>query len=352
MKIQLPQYSGMDNKVMLIVTPLFAIIINAINFGLPYFSSFWYFLTASLITMIGFSIQFVACGAIAVYLKKRIPSDDQLTKRLFLMIVVFLATTGIFLVTVFHLFESIPYYNYQFHEHTFAWSYLALGIINIFLTFLMEGIASYTAWKATCQETEQLNQAYKQSQLQGLKSQVNPHFLFNSLNSLSSLIHEDERRAERFLDEMSKVYRYMLRNDEEQLVTLQTELRFMESYMHLLNARFGDGLRLTIDIADDDQSKLLTPLALHVIIENAYMQNTLSKDKPLVISVTSNANGTLTITHNVRPKTIMGGMDLDEGLDCLIKKYQLMNQRLSVSDTAINDRVIQLALISPKREWP
>jgi LytS/YehU family sensor histidine kinase len=82
-----------------------------------------------------------------------------------------------------------------------------MGIFNIFLTFLHEGISRYEEWKANLKEMEQVQMAYRKSQLMALKSQINPHFLFNSLNSLSSLISEDEEAAERFLNELSKIYR-------------------------------------------------------------------------------------------------------------------------------------------------
>jgi len=96
-----------------------------------------------------------------------------------------------------------------------------------------------------------------QSQLLGLKSQINPHFLFNSLNSLSSLINEDEQEAEVFLDEMSKVYRYLLRSNDEELVTLQTELDFIRSYFYLLKTRLGRALELRINVPEEALEKNL-----------------------------------------------------------------------------------------------
>ena len=118
-----------------------------------------------------------------------------------------------------------------------------MAIMNIFFTLVMEGISRYNNWRENLKETEQLKKTFTQSQLLGLKSQVNPHFLFNSLNTLSSLIAEDEGQAETFLNEMSKVYRYMLRGDDEQLVPLQTELKFIASYTHLLDKRFVQSLQ-------------------------------------------------------------------------------------------------------------
>ena len=131
------------------------------------------------------------------------------------MIFTFLCMSGLFLLLMFKLYANIKYFSYKINEDSFVWAYFAMGISNVFLTFLHEGIARYENWKKNQEETELLKDAYQQSRLLGLKSQVNPHFLFNSLNSLSSLISEDEEEAEVFLDEMSKVYRYMLRNDED-----------------------------------------------------------------------------------------------------------------------------------------
>jgi len=131
-----------------------------------------------------------------------------------------------------------------YSEKAFVWNFIVLSVLSIFRTFLLEGVNSYNEWKRNNTETEKLNVSYNQSRLNALKSQVNPHFLFNCLNTLSSLIQEDEEKAEMFLNEMSKVYRYMLRNDEETLVPLEVELGFIKSYHHLLKARYGDGLQL------------------------------------------------------------------------------------------------------------
>lgn len=350
MEIKLPQYNGKDNLVMVLIVPMFSFLLNAINFGKQYFSGLNYFLLTTLFCLIAFSIYFIVCGGIAVMFKKRFPYEAQLLKRLSIMIVLFLLITGLFLLSLFHLFENIPYFNYSFNQQAFAWSYLALGIVNIFLTFLMEGIAQYNAWKTNRQETDELNQVYKQSQLQGLKSQVNPHFLFNSLNSLSSLIQENEEQAEKFLDEMSKVYRYMLRNDEEQLVTLETELKFVDSYLHLLKARYGEGLHLLVNVTEEDQLKMLAPLALQVIIENAFTQNVISKANPLTISIISEANGVLQIKNNIQPKAISDALDFESGLDNLVKKYELLSLPLSVLDVTNGYRVIQLPLLTKKEE--
>ncbi len=350
MRLKLPQYNGKDNWVMLMAMPVFAIVINCIILGSTYFSSVKIFVVATLLSAGAACIDFILCGWVAVSLKARFPAEHQVIKRLTLMIITFLIISGLFLYSLFSGYEHVNMLHYQFNEAGFVWSYFALGILNIFLTFLMEGIARYKDWEKNRLETDELNQTYKQSQLHGLKSQVNPHFLFNSLNSLSSLIQDDEEKAETFLDEMSKVYRYMLRNDEEQLVTLETELKFIDSYLYLLKARYGDGLQVKIAVNETDKSKMLTPLALQVIIENTFSQNIISKSSPLVITVKSAGGGVLEITNTIQSKSITNAMDFEAGLDNLVKKYELLNQPVAVIDNSRAFRIIRLSLLTGKAE--
>ncbi len=122
----------------------------------------------------------------------------------------------------------------------YAWV-LSVGIIcNLLATSFNEGAAFFEKWRKVVDGAEQLKKENLQSQLEGLKGQVNPHFLFNSLNSLSSLISDDPDKAEKFLDEMSKVYRYLLRTNEDSLTTVEAEMQFIQSYFHLLKTRYGD----------------------------------------------------------------------------------------------------------------
>lgn len=332
MKIKLPQYNGKDNLIMLLICPVFGIGFNIINLGTAYFHSFWVFLIATALAFAGFCIFFIICGATAVFFKSRYPAENHMATRLSLMISVFLVMTGLFLAALLQLYEAIPFLGYSYDANAFAWTYLALGIVNVFLTFLMEGIANYNEWKANREEAEKLNQACLEGQLQGLKSQVNPHFLFNSLNALSSLIHEDERKAEEFLDEMSKVYRYMLRPDEEQLVTLETELKFLDSYMHLLRARYGSAIDLRVTVEEADRSRLLPPLSLQVLIEDCFSRNILSKSNPLKIIIVTDGHGIVHFSHEIKLKPHQKDSCRGAGLEILFKKYELLNLPLSAGE--------------------
>ncbi|HEX8313961.1 MAG TPA: histidine kinase, partial [Flavisolibacter sp.] len=192
MKFRLPQYSGKDYLVLAIVILPLTFALNSILFGSRYFTEWNIFLPSTLLTAVTFSIDFTICGAIAMLLKRRLPDENDTPRRLFLMIVCFIALSGIFLLTTFHGYEIFSSFNYTFNEKGFIWAYVSMSIVNIFLTLLIEGVYRYNNWRENLKETDKLKKTFTQSQLLGLKSQVNPHFLFNSLNTLSSLISEDE----------------------------------------------------------------------------------------------------------------------------------------------------------------
>lgn len=350
MKVELPQYNGKDNLVMLYILIPDALIINSLFFGAAYFSNWPFFGYTTLVTMLSLALYFILCGVVAVLYKNRFPREDELAKRLSFMIITFLLMTGLFLYFMFRGYEAVGFFNIRFSESGFIWSYFALGITNIFITFLMEGIARYHDWQANLIETEKINAAYKQSQLNGLKSQINPHFLFNCLNSLSSLIQEDETKAEDFLNEMSKVYRYMLRTDEEQLVTLDTELKFLSSYHHLLKTRYGDGLLLNINVKPGDLDKLIAPLSLQVIVENTFSQNVVSKHAPLFIEVATADGGLIYVKNNKQPKVVTDNADAAASLDNLLKKYELLGKPVAVNDNVTGLRVIFIPLLNNKEE--
>jgi two-component system LytT family sensor kinase len=350
MKVKLPHYTSKDYIIMLWTIVPFSMMINAFIFGKNYFGGWSLFLSATVITGIGAGLDFILCGTVAVEMKKRLPADSQVVKRLTMMIGIFLILSGLFLYFLFSFYELIGFYGYKFNQSGFGWAYISLGVLNIFLTFLHEGVSRFERWKANLQETEQLKKTVMQCQLLGLKSQVNPHFLFNCLNSLSSLISECPEEGERFLNEMSKVYRYMLRNDADVLVTLQAELQFIHSYYALLKARYGEGIQLDININKNDLGLLLPPLTLQVILENAFSQNTMHKTAPLKISIYSDNNGCIVVRNNIQRKTVTDAFDYEAGLDNLVSRYKLLNQqRLLIRDSKA-ERIMQVPLIKNEME--
>ncbi len=193
--------------------------------------------------------------------------------------------------------------------------------------------------------TEKLQQQMAAVQMMALQAQLNPHFLFNSLNSLSSLIADEPAKAERFVDEMSSVYRYLLRTNDYELTTLQTELTFIDSYYHLLKTRYGQGIELMKHIDEGFLSYKLPPLTLQLLIENAVKHNIVSADQPLHISLSTNSTGWLTVSNTLQRRPANRVNSTQKGLLNILSKYQLLGQAAPTVGETQNTFVVSLPLI-------
>jgi len=193
----------------------------------------------------------------------------------------------------------------------------------IYLT-IYEGQYVISQWKRTYQEKEQLLQRQWQARFDALKSEVNPHFLFNSLNSLSSLIAEDPPKAEAFVDELSQVYRYLLRTNDQELTELATELQFIRSYLSLLQTRYQEGIQWRFDIQENALTYRLPPLTLQLLVENAVKHNVILKESPLRIEI-STRQQQLVVRNNLQRKTTKV-QSSRVGLSNIAFRYQLLDQ--------------------------
>lgn len=135
-------------------------------------------------------------------------------------------------------------------------------------------------------QAERLEKAGTQAQLLALRNQVNPHFLFNSLSILSSLVHEDAHLAEKFIDQLARFYRYTLEQEKQDTVPLEVELAFIRSYIFLLRIRFADKLLVTLPDGNLYDNYRIAPLTLQLLIENAVKHNQMSHEQPLLVSIT------------------------------------------------------------------
>jgi hypothetical protein len=190
---------------------------------------------------------------------------------------------------------------------------------------LYEAIYFFTQWKITLQETEQLKRENLQSQLYTLKSQVNPHFLFNTLYTLQTLIPEDEKKSVQFVHDMSQVYRYILQSNEKVVTTLKNELNFLSSYFFLLKIRFGESLKSQIVVPEEYMDLRIPPLTLQMLVENAVKHNVLSVSKPLQVIITANSDGTLSVRNNLQKKNqLVPSTHL--GLKNIISRFELLKK--------------------------
>jgi two-component system LytT family sensor kinase len=344
--LQIPKFHTKDFTVLVASMLPMGILLNYFLYGRSYFSSAGQFGLTTLTTFLFLGGGFLTYGFVAIALRNRFPQDRQLFKRLIICLSVFFLMSAVYISVLLLAYDYIHFYGYEYIENDFIKGYITMITVNTFLTFLNEGIYRFEKFRNTITENEQLKKEYMHSQLLGLKSQMNPHFLFNSLNSLSSLIQEDGETAEEFLDHMSKVYRYLLRNNEEKLVSLGTEIGFISSYYFLLKARHEDGLQLDIDIPPESREQLIPPLTLQMIFENAMNQNTISRSKPLKIWIRDTAYG-LEIVNSVQPKinNANTNSEIEENIN---NKYRLLCRCEIIIEETDHQRSILLPVIAPK----
>jgi two-component system LytT family sensor kinase len=185
-------------------------------------------------------------------------------------------------------------------KETLMVSSMTIGVL-ITLVILSIEISSqfFAQWKISLVEVEKYKAESLQAQLQNLKSQINPHFLFNNLSVLSSLVYKDQDRAVDFINQLSKVYRYLLDSRNSELVRLEEELEFINSYTSLLQIRFDQAIRFEIDIPEDQIQQLLPPMALQILIENVIKHNEASLERPLTILIQVK-EGMLEVSNNLQ----------------------------------------------------
>ncbi|WP_428659962.1 sensor histidine kinase [Runella sp.] len=263
----------------------------------------------------------------------------------FLLFRTFILTIGIrFTFSFFYSFTQFWGYSFTAQRYLFN---IIFGLVMLLpILAIYEGIYLYKQWWKTHYEAERLKKENLQTQLDSLKSQIQPHFLFNSLSTLSSLVTEDPKKAERFIEELSSVYRYLLQNNEQPLTTLDNELQFIDAYFHLLQTRFGNGIVLEKDIPADKLSYLIPPLTLQLLVENAVKHNVILASQPLKISIFTDKSNNLFVVNNLQKKTKSIPSD-KTGLANISSKYRLLGQSHVVVRQTETIFQVMIPLINP-----
>ena len=247
-----------------------------------------------------------------IYFRRKFPAYKDTRKRLIYealsIIIIFLAVSKIchFIdekIFCSHLETALGLPIGTRHNPEVNYDVASFTIIALVVA-IYESIFFYDRWKKSIIETESLRRQNIQSQLEGLKNQVNPHFLFNSLNTLSYLIPEDSKRAVKFVQKLSKVYRYILEIKDRKLITLEEELDFLHSYIFLLNERFGRSLTVNLDVPTSAYRLSIVPLSLQILFENAIKHNVISLAKPLQIDVFVEGGTKLIVRNNLQKKSL------------------------------------------------
>jgi hypothetical protein len=198
-------------------------------------------------------------------------------------------------------------------------------------------------------ENETLKREALQSQYESLKNQLSPHFLFNSLTALKTIIDEDPAGAQVYVNSLSKALRYTLKSNEKQMVSLKEELEFMESYLFLIKIRFGDNLTTITDISEDLYEYQLPPLTLQTLVENAIKHNEISRRNPLGIYIQGTTVETVIVINDIQPK-ITNEEGTGIGLSNLSKQFRLLIQKDIVIRKENNKFLVEVPLTRPSYE--
>ncbi|MBC8046966.1 MAG: histidine kinase [Fimbriimonadaceae bacterium] len=279
------------------------------------------------------------------YFQGKFPGLDHTNKRvLYKSLVNFIVMTPSILL-IFFVYDWFHILGYSIGENDLKYGYLVGLSVNIIFQTLWEVVYILDKYKETAAEKEMIDQMQLQQEFDNLKQKVNPHFLFNCFNTLSSLITEDKEQAEKFLDELSKVYRYLLRNNESGMSTVEQELNFIKSYFKLIKTRHGQGVELAVDVNAAYKEYVLPSLSLQLLVENAVKHNIISKQDPIQINISTNGKGYLTVENNLNKK-LSKGESTGIGLANIREKYKLLNRNDVVVKEEKDKFVVSLPLIA------
>jgi two-component system LytT family sensor kinase len=280
---------------------------------------------------------------IFLYMRNRFPALKQTGKRIAVQSII---------IFLFVLFASlvIAGINYMYpmgnrepfwaeYEDIFRKSLVLLGIVTI----IYECAYFFERWEHSLYESERLKKESLISQLELLKNQISPHFLFNSLNALITLVPEDPKLSVLFIQRLSNVYRHVLNYNEKNLISLESELKFLDDYIFLNKMRFGENLRILYQLPVNLEHIKVIPFTLQMLVENAIKHNIVSGKKPLTITI-SKAGNFIVVKNNRQIKT-SGVESTGTGLQNITNRYELLtNKQVEVAvDTA--DFSVSLPLI-------
>lgn len=274
----------------------------------------------------GLSLYF-ANAAIFIYLDKVFKADRFTPKRILIgFLSSFLVSiVVIFLLRIFEdvLVEGVSFSTFLGKEQLS--NYLVSIILTFIVTLAFHAFYLYKAYAESKVKEQKIIAGTASAQFESLKNQIDPHFLFNSLNVLSSLIEENPDNAQRFTTSLSKIYRYVLEQKDKELVSVSEELTFAKTYMNLLKMRFENSITFELPEHFDNPEAKVVPLSLQLLLENTIKHNVVSEQKPLHIKIYIE-NNYLIVENNLQKKEVLQDRR-GVGLQNIVNRYGLISER-------------------------
>jgi len=328
---------GFDDRLLaLVAIPLFAIFIPIVFFGTRFNHPPYFTRNAFLVSLVITTCVWLGNRIIMIQSRRYYPKFEDVKKRLCVQSLVMLVFTllannllGFLLDGFCEMRKTIPPADIVINSNAAA-LFCTLTVVAVY-----ESIYFMNELRKSVEEKELLKRESLKAQLNALKTQVNPHFLFNNLNTLSSIITDDPVQAVNFVQQLSKVYRHVLEVRDEQCIPLEQELAVMKAYAFLLETRFGNNLTITLDVPPEELQKKIVPLSLQILMENAIKHNIVSSEKPLTIHVFAE-KGRLIVRNTLQKKNhLIGSTGI--GLNNIRNQYKLAgNRQVEVTEDGTN----------------
>jgi LytS/YehU family sensor histidine kinase len=232
-----------------------------------------------------------------------------------------------------------------FHFNFDHWKLLtAFGFrVNLFLNCVNAIVFFMNRLKKAQMEAEQLKKQNIEARFEALRNQINPHFLFNCFNVLSTLVHKDADASSTFIAQLSNVYRYLLYNQENKIVPLKDELAFLDSYTYLLRTRFNENLIIENRISDSSNGIMVAPASLQMLIENAIKHNVASRKQPLKIILEKQED--YIVVSNTLQKKETEEESTKIGLGNIVNRYKLLSDQPVIVDRTQTHFIVKIPVL-------
>lgn len=252
--------------------------------------------------------------------ERRFPIPEKIKQRLLIHIAISFVLGGLAIAYFAHL-ELIT----NLLEQRIVWLLISMGMLFVIGIILFTiGVRITEKWIVTTKEVEQLKQAKLKNEYSSLQDQLNPHFLFNNLSVLKSMITYDPQGATVFVQNFTDVYRYVLQNGQKDTIKVSEELELINAYIGLQKERLGDGLDVEIKIDQDLMERELPPLSIQLLLENAIKHNVASKKMPLHVVISSTSES-ITVYNNLQKKDAT--YTSQKGLNNLKARYEILSKK-------------------------
>lgn len=320
------EVAGFDDRALVMIgLPMTTILVTLLLFGDLITKGEWkHFLFCVPVSFLYTAMFWMGMRTSYHYVKTRYPAFRDIDKRIFWVSIAFVVLYLCIKVLDTYIL-CIFLANSDHVEPARIVEITVTFIISALVITIYEAISFYIQLQKALTEKADIERHYVQSQLEGLRNQVNPHFLFNSLNTLTYLIPENADKAVNFVQKLSKVYRYILESRDAKVIPLREEMDYLHAFIFLLRERFGDNLNIDIRDLRPVEEQSIVPLSLQMLFENAIKHNIISTEKPLYIEVFEQ-NGHLVVRNNLQRKNqVMDSTGV--GLDNIRARYQMLTDQ-------------------------